>query len=716
MRRNVLKIMLTIDISIFFVYLGVACFPNWICRVIEACRDIGLSAAYYFCELTEVPVEITPTINEMPAFQFFANRWQPLKILPFEYETFVLNFQNFFKRFFDMELFIGYNESVSLKVFNISRILIIIIPVILLAVILAGKYTSRINVEHDKTSKPLEVYLKFKYTIIKPSVGRIREYCEWLKKYSFILKIWLVIWACYFNVITIFIEALAYYLYFVVSFDFIHIYRQIYKLLLDLSPAIRFIPAPVFIVLGFYILKKVADGAGMNELRHRERINRGFLNERGVVTIVSAPMGAGKTAFLTDIAQSADAELRDRALDIMLNGEFMFPWFPWIKLEDELKIEFKKHRIYDKYSCEKWVEKKHNRFVRKPSREKIFGYDYEREAMEYDDKLTVRSIWSVLKNYAVSYMIYVVKSALIISNYSVRVDNICNEAGNFPIWDNDFFSRDSRLQEVFSRRSHILDYDMLRLGRKMVEKNPNAYAFGFGIYLISEIDKERKNTLELRGVKADEDRANQKNDYFNVNVKMSRHACTVSNENFIYIFGDLQRFGSLGSDITELGELLQIAEKGEMRPTLPFYSPFYLYETLFGLIWNKYVPKFLNRRFLRGDNRLLSSLAAGLVAKMKSYYDKKLNMYGSSRMKLVIQSPMGESKVSNYYLQSKKIYSDRYCTDCQSGIYERFAKYNHVGIEDLETYSGSRATSEELDKQNSYVQNEVKAFGIPDEE
>lgn len=139
-------------------------------------------------------------------------------------------------------------------------------------------------------------------------------------------------------------------------------------------------------------------------------------------------------------------------------------------------------------------------------------------------------------------------------------------------------------------------------------------------------------------------------------------------------------------------------------------------ETLFGLIWNKYVPKFLNRRFLRGDNRLLSSLAAGLVAKMKSYYDKKLNMYGSSRMKLVIQSPIGESRVSNYYLQSKKIYSDRYCTDCQSGIYERFAKYNHVGIEDLETYSGSRATSEELDKQNSYVQNEVKAFGIPDEE
>ena len=116
--------------------------------------------------------------------------------------------------------------------------------------------------------------------------------------------------------------------------------------------------------------------------------------------------------------------------------------------------------------------------------------------------------------------------------------------------------------ETFSRHSHIIDFDMLRLGRVVLEDNPKRYAFGFGVYVISEIDKERKNDKELResGIKGDAPVANQKNDLFNTLLKMSRHACIVANRVFVKVHADLQRPESLGADARELGELHYIED------------------------------------------------------------------------------------------------------------------------------------------------------------
>ena len=114
----------------------------------------------------------------------------------------------------------------------------------------------------------------------------------------------------------------------------------------------------------------------------------------------------------------------------------------------------------------------------------------------------------------------------------------------------------------------------------------------------------------------------------------------------------------------------------------------------------------MNGRFSRGNNRLSDRFVRWLVSRMRHRYERKMNTFGSSKTTLDI-----DGKTAYYYLQSKKIYSDRFCTDCQSGIYERFGKYNRVGIDDLPTYSGSMATPDELDKQNSYFQNEVKTYG-----
>ena len=85
-----------------------------------------------------------------------------------------------------------------------------------------------------------------------------------------------------------------------------------------------------------------------------------------------------------------------------------------------------------------------------------------------------------------------------ITNYSIRTDNLLADNGNFPMWDCDFFKRDSKTIDAISRHSHIVDFDALRLGRKLVENNKYKDSFDFGVVNITEVGKERKNNLELQ--------------------------------------------------------------------------------------------------------------------------------------------------------------------------------------------------------------------------
>lgn len=88
---------------------------------------------------------------------------------------------------------------------------------------------------------------------------------------------------------------------------------------------------------------------------------------------------------------------------------------------------------------------------------------------------------------------------------------------------------------------------MLRLGKKVIANNPKAGSFEFGVVVITEVGKERKNNLELTDVKGKAKETNQKNDLFNVWLKMCRHAATVDNFPFIKVITDEQRAESWGS-------------------------------------------------------------------------------------------------------------------------------------------------------------------------
>ena len=202
------------------------------------------------------------------------------------------------------------------------------------------------------------------------------------------------------------------------------------------------------------------------------------------------------------------------------------------------------------------------------------------------------------------------------------------DCGNFPLWLTDFFPETIRDS---SRHAHILDFDVLRLGKKVLENNPKAGSFEFGVVGITEIGKERGNNLELKEVKKGTDEANQKNDLFNSWLKMCRHSATVDNLPFIKVFTDEQRPESWGADARDLADILYINSCGNMRLSLPFYT---IEEMICEWAFNRFIRLYEDFRFRRGDNTLLVHILKSITAWLWRRNLRLWNRYGYSVLKI----------------------------------------------------------------------------------
>ena len=712
--RHIICIIITLG----FLACSVFVFPNALGRIIEAGRDFGLSVAYYFCELFGIEYSFTPTVNGLPKFPFFENYGgenSPTTTLPDTLTGFKNKWSEYWELWVSKENFTNYLGAVGNVLLIISKTLIIVLPFLLLLVVVFGFYLKRQNNDYDKDSKPLIAFKKVSYYTYRPIKNWILDFVEFIRECKYYWIIWVCLWAYNFNVFTILLEFFAFYLYFTMSFEVAEVYRQIYKLFIDLWTVFDFVPLWVWFIIGYYALNAFCIARAYKKLYHHERCNRGFLNERSINVTVYGYTGAGKTALITDMALSYEVQILSDALEVIIETDMHFPRFAWINLENELKKVLESRIVKDVWSCRKWIRQQCRQWEKEPCRDNLFNYDYELYGLSYDDNLKTVEIWQALEDYACAYLIYTVQSSYIVSNYSIRSDKLISDMGNFPLWDTDFFKRDSRLLKSFSRHSHILDFDMLRLGKKMLDNNPNRNAFGFGVYVITEIDKERKNQPELQGVtKNEKDKdgniiCNQKNDLFNANEKMKRHACVVANRVFVHCVNDLQRTGSLNSDMLELGDTIEVYDKGEMLPTLPFFSPFWLIDLFITFIFGKFENFYLQYRHNRSDNTLFMYLFKGLSAKLHNYRERIYNLFGSQTVELHLARGLQDGKVQKckWYRQSKKIYSNRFSTDCLSGIYEVRGRLNTIGIDDLQEYADIMATNDELLKQHSHFQQEL---------
>lgn len=727
-----------IVITLGFAACSVLLFAASAFRLWHGLRDLGLSLGYYFCELFEIDHAIPPLVTEITPLPGHLSGLPSLPFIPEDWETFKENWALYWQIFATGANFRNYLSEVGNFILIFSRVLLVLLPVVLLLVLLA-KLSFKKEVTGVYTdSRAVKWYKKAVEFPVGKAKAWIKGFIDFLKESSFhiplfrsnaYLRLWAVIWLYSFNAGAIALEFLAYYFYFIVSLDLGNLYLQIYKLFLDLSVVINFIPLAGWVVIGLIVFDKWRKKAGLFLLRMYLSRDEGFAESLPVVVLLVGTMGSGKTKGLTGLELIQEMRFRRKALDGMFDIEMRFPEFPFPKFERVLREDILEHRIYTLatarqrvryyqtfFRCmeDKAIEKSITRHYRKIRQERPFAFwevlfGYDGKETEYDDALTVRELFDYLEEYAQYYLVYVLKSSLIMANYGIRVDGIKADAGNLPMWDYDFFSRPSARKEE-SECCHILDFDLLRMGKKIDDENPYIGALEFGVIGISEVGKERGNMPENKGKEKNGAEANQLNDMTEKKLKMIRHNGTIGHECFVFVGTDEQRASSWSADARELCLLVHLTDEIKKGVTLPM---FFLDELICEWIIEKFERFQRQYRYRRSDNTLVMYLYQKIVAKVYGYYLRRKNLYGYEKQTVNLESGKQDGNLTErvFYSLSKMIYADRYATDAwrQSLAVETLA--SRKGYDDIPTYGDIRPTPEEFELQHSYFYSDLSRWG-----
>ncbi|WP_251612052.1 hypothetical protein [Pumilibacter muris] len=298
-----------IAVTLGFVACGVFVFSNAFIRIMEGGRDFGKSVAYYFCEMFDLPCSVTPTVNNMPQ-----SPATPSPTLPDTYSGFKSKWSAYWRLWSSSDNFFAYLSAIANGIGTLCKFIIIALPLIIILLLLFKRSLKKENNDYNRDTKPLRAFKWFAAHTYRPVKTWLIGFIRFVKEHKPYYIAWFIMWLFYFNVFTIVLEFLAFYLYFTVSFNVSSIYRQVYKLFLDLWVVIDFIPLWVWAILGLVLFDRFRKGIAYSRLEHMEFRNRGFVNARALVLMLIGTMGKGKTTGGTDISLSTEVIFRIKRL------------------------------------------------------------------------------------------------------------------------------------------------------------------------------------------------------------------------------------------------------------------------------------------------------------------------------------------------------------------------------------------------------------------
>ena len=448
-----------------------------------------------------------------------------------------------------------------------------------------------------------------------------------------------------------------------------------------------------------------------------EARNRGYINTLPIVILAVGPMGVGKTKTMVDMVLSLQNELRDRALRLMDKNMLRFPEFDWQAFEADLRENIKKRKIKNLATARRYIRELRYDYGRKPLPEHIWGYDVRKYPHSYNNGLELVGIWKVLENYAQEYFVYSLTTSSIISNIAVRSDLQFIDKEYFESFNADFFKRDPSKLRDESSFSHIIDWDLFRVGCQMNKENAIAGSFEFGVIFASEIGKERQNALELKETKKGSDEANQKNDLFNAWLKYIRHNATIEGQCFVYFLADEQRPESWGADARDLSSVLHILSVSERKLTLHFcFLP-----VIVEYIQKIYFSWYHKVKECGNENVYIVSFVHLILGKLFQKAEYLTNTFGYYTQVIGSESGTEVSKNNSgvmleehkYFLMTKKIYACRYSTDAFKDIFARRTLEAGTSLYEIDTYKSECAILEELARQNSYQSQQFITLYLP---
>lgn len=164
MRRNII---ITAAISAVMVLLGVFVFSDSYLRLWESLRDLGNSAAYYFCELFGMQHSITATVNG------YSEVFSWGTVLPEDLNEFKEGATNYFSLLLNAENFAGWGKSVAAFLGTAAKVLMLALPCIAAFVFMIRKLYQKGNRKHGRDTVPLKVFkavTKYAYQPVKRTI------------------------------------------------------------------------------------------------------------------------------------------------------------------------------------------------------------------------------------------------------------------------------------------------------------------------------------------------------------------------------------------------------------------------------------------------------------------------------------------------------------------------------------------------------------------
>ena len=623
------------------------------------------------------------------------------------FEKFGAFMSDYWKILWSYPNFMMFGLKTSEGLMNLARFLMIFIIICLLFYLLFQGYFDENKLDYSKQSKPLILYLKFKNGPWAAFKIKVINFFKWFYHswYFPVLMTILVFNLCLpFIVIDLLIE----YFHFFACFNFTSILDTLVAEIITLYQVIAFLPLGIKLLLLFALIRFLT-------ILHARRLIEGKLiprdeamvnNDTGVFTLILGKMRGGKTTLATSMARIMNTIYHKNAYENMNRVSLMFPEFPFIALEREIARLTLRHRMVNVQQAGKYVLKIYRLSMNKPFI--LFGYDITVKKTEFFDGACNISLEDALIIYAESYWVYFHPGNLIASNYPIRTDDLRLDKGHLVLWDYDYFNRKNKksLWE-YSKLSHVLVFDSLRMGKKKTSNNIYKDTAGPMVAVSTEFGKEYGNMVTNQAYSAKDDEANPKNDLLDYSLKLGGHLANIWHTNFFKFIADEQRSGSLSSNLVDVAQSIFTADK--KNQTEKSALKLFLLEPLILDFFIKIRDSFYSKyRHVRDDSTLMFYLLNKIGTFAYSIESYVYMRYGYKEVILprcVCDSTgnLKEEETEKFYIINFIDYANRFESACMKDFLNQYKNDAYRGFFDLPEYKKLMPNKKEWEMQGSYL-------------
>ena len=656
-------------------------------RLFASICDLGISFAYYLTWFFSY--EITPTVNDLPNVEI-------VSFLPYNFEALGEKLSNLWSNIWNSENFKNYIIEGSDGVETFCKVCIIVLPLLLVFRLWIDSIINARNVDWNIKTKAYKVYEKILDKTYYPAKKYVLDFVDFSKGHYY-YELFLGLWCCNLNVVTIIVGFVAWYIYFARAFTFLNVYIQFVKLGIDIAIffKVSFLALSIFII--YKIINRIRRNVADNKLNSLEAKLDKTVSDFPIAIYITGAPGTKKTSTVVNIALTKTIQYRNAALERLFKWFTYFPDFPWLRLEKQICMYIKQHKVYNIASIEKMYHTTEFKFT---SYKRNFGYDMTKYKTVYNDGVNDIGIWEAVETYAKLYFVYIIESSLLVSNFSIREDYIVDNCGNFILYDNDVYSHP--VTDKDSHFAHILNYDTLRVGRLLSDNEKIRNSFEFGILCGTEFGKERGSHLENLVVRKNDETCNVKNDLLAYKMKFSRHGGIIDNFVFVTWFLDEQRVTSLDPDIRDCCDVIRLTKTSKTRLAYPFY---YFESAIYDLLKAMFKPLWARYRHSHGNRTLLAYLVKHPIIMLMLYMERRMNKYAWVNVSYMRWNCGSEDdkKEEAMPLVALKVYKKRYATDTHKTFFRKRALNSGLGLMDIPCYDSIVATESELSMQNSFM-------------